>query len=116
MNSAAAEKLYAIMVITRHASCPLLNASSIFYCDASSLADDGTIVKESPQEFLEGVTTGDTIYVSCKGKVPVGGSDVAERTLGMVGHHRDYSFILDNCHQFASGCLTGNFENSDNFL
>lgn len=81
-----------------------------------SLSDDGTIVKESPQEFLEGVTTGDTIYVSCNGKVPVGGSDVAECALGMVGHHRDYNFILDNCHQFASGCLTGNFENSDNFL
>ena len=34
----------------------------------------------------------------------------------MVGKSRDYNFIMDNCHQFTSGCLTGDFENADNFL
>jgi hypothetical protein len=29
---------------------------------------------------------------------------------------RNYNLILDNCHQFTSGCITGDFENSDNFL
>lgn len=23
---------------------------------------------------------------------------------------------MDNCHQFSSGCITGNTENSDNFF
>ncbi|MNE00608.1 hypothetical protein D3C80_930220 [compost metagenome] len=34
----------------------------------------------------------------------------------MVGQTRSYNFLLDNCHQFTSGCLTGDFENSSNFL
>ena len=56
------------------------------------------------------------IYVSCKGGQPVGSQQAAQRALDMVGGSRDYNLILDNCHQFCSGCLTGNFENSDNFL
>jgi hypothetical protein len=27
-----------------------------------------------------------------------------------------YNLILDNCHQFTSGCLSGNFENAHNFF
>lgn len=34
----------------------------------------------------------------------------------MVGKKRNYNLLLDNCHQFASGCITGDFENNDNFL
>lgn len=81
-----------------------------------SLSGDGEIVKETPDEFLDGVTTGDTIYVSCLGKSPVGDPDVAKRARKMVGDYRNYNFLLDNCHQFTSGCLTGDFENADNFL
>lgn len=81
-----------------------------------SLSDEGEVVQESLPEFLDGLTKGDTIYVSCKDKSPVGGSGIAKRARNMVGKHRDYNFILDNCHQFTSGCLTGNFENADNFL
>jgi hypothetical protein len=34
----------------------------------------------------------------------------------MVNDYRDYNLILDNCHQFTSGCLSGNFENAHNFF
>lgn len=81
-----------------------------------SLASTGEVVKQSPEEFLDGLTTGDTIYVSCQGKSPVGDADVAKRARRKVGHHRDYNVVLNNCHQFASGCLTGEFENADNLL
>ena len=81
-----------------------------------SLSGDGEIVKERPDEFLEGATTGDTIYVSCQGESPVGTPRVAKRARKMVGNHRNYNFLLDNCHQFTSGCLTGDFENLDNLL
>lgn len=39
----------------------------------------------------------------------------AKRAECMVGNYRDYNLLIDNCHQFTSGCITGNFENSDNF-
>lgn len=81
-----------------------------------SLSDEGEVVQENTQEFLDGPTRGDTIYVSCCDQSPVGGPDVGQRARNMVGKHRDYNFILDNCHQFTSGCLTGIFENADNFL
>ena len=73
-------------------------------------------MKQSPEEFLDGLTTGDTIYVSCQGKSPVGDADVPKRARRKVGHHRDYNVVLNNCHQFTSGCLTGEFENADNLL
>lgn len=81
-----------------------------------SLSSNGEIVKQDPQEFLGGVTTGDTIYVSCKGKSPVGMKHVGKRARQMVGSRRDYNVLWDNCHQFTSGCLTDDFENADNLL
>ncbi|MBV7317341.1 hypothetical protein [Shewanella sp. NIFS-20-20] len=33
-----------------------------------------------------------------------------------IGNKRKYNMLLDNCHQFSAGCITGNFENSNNFL
>lgn len=81
-----------------------------------SLSGDGEIVKQRPAEFLAGVTTGDTIYVSCQGKSPVGNLDVAKRAQKAVGHHRHYNFLLDNCHRFTSGCLKNDFDNTDILL
>ena len=57
-----------------------------------------------------------SVYVSCRNGRAVGSQQVAKRALRKVGSHRDYNLFLDNCHQFCSGCLTGDFENSDNFL
>ena len=29
---------------------------------------------------------------------------------------RNYNVLFDNCHQFTCGCLTGKFENPNNFF
>ena len=34
----------------------------------------------------------------------------------MIGKSRKYGVLSDNCHQFTSGCITGDFENEDNLL
>ncbi|MCY3701857.1 MAG: lecithin retinol acyltransferase family protein [Rhodospirillales bacterium] len=57
-----------------------------------------------------------SIYVSCYDERSVGNSRAARRALSMIGRRRNYNLLLDNCHQFVAGCLTGDFENSDNFL
>ncbi|KAE9539257.1 lecithin retinol acyltransferase family protein [Ursidibacter maritimus] len=75
----------------------------------------GNIEIVSASEFIEG-TTALSIYVSSSNGKSDGSEPVCRRALRMVGKCRDYNVILDNCHQFTSGCLTGNFENSDNFL
>ena len=79
------------------------------------LNSKGKIEKVSPKEFING-TTAISIYVSSSKGSSDGSDSVAERALRMVGREREYNVILDNCHQFSSGCLTGDFENSDNFL
>ena len=79
----------------------------------------GAIESVSKKEFLArlgGMNPAISVYVSCSGKNPVGNREAAERAESMIGRSRDYNFILDNCHQFSSGCITGNFDNSDNFL
>ena len=78
-----------------------------------SLSSDGEIVKEGPQSFLDGITTGETIFVSCNGTSPAGDPSVAKRAREMVGDSRDYNVLLNNCHQFTSECLTGSAENGD---
>ncbi|MBA1245821.1 hypothetical protein [Pseudomonas japonica] len=79
------------------------------------LTGDGIIEFTTPKGFLDG-GTGVSIYVSALDEGAVGSQQVADRALAMVGKGRSYNFLLDNCHQFTSGCLTGNFENSRNFL
>ncbi|MEJ2676599.1 MAG: hypothetical protein P8011_15675 [Acidihalobacter sp.] len=56
------------------------------------------------------------ILVSCRGASAVGSKKTADRAKSAVGKVRDYNFVLDNCHQFSAGCLTGDFDNSCNFL
>ena len=79
-----------------------------------SLDGDGDVVSEGLDEFR--AVEGQSIYVSCFDGEAVGDEEVADRAEDMVGSSRSYNLILDNCHQFASGCMTGDFENSDNFL
>lgn len=79
------------------------------------LTGNGDIEIVSPQEFVEG-TTALNIYVSCRGESAVGSKLAAAIAKNQVGRARSYNFVLDNCHQFATGCLSGNFENSNNFL
>lgn len=79
----------------------------------------GLIECVSPKEFMDrlgGWNTAISIYVSCTDGSPVGSKKVSKRAKSMVGVRRDYDLTLDNCHQFTTGCLTGDFENSYNFF
>lgn len=79
------------------------------------LAGSGDIELVSPERFLAG-GSGRNIYVSCRGMNPVGAGYIARRAMSKVGSTRDYNFLLDNCHQFTAGCLSGDFENSNTLL
>lgn len=65
---------------------------------------------------LGGFNTAISIYVSCTDESPAGSEAVAQRARAVLGKQRSYNLLLNNCHQFASGCLSGNFDNADNFL
>jgi hypothetical protein len=83
------------------------------------LDGSGKIEMVTHQEFLDrlgGLNSAVSIYVSCNYSLPVGDAEISIRAKSMVGKERDYNILLDNCHQFTSGCITGDFENSDNFL
>lgn len=105
---------------------------SIVYCDLAfgiaehsgvyigngrivNLAGTGRVEIVTPKYFISG-TTAMNIYVSCYEKNSVGCSIVADRALSMAREKRNYRFLLDNCHQFTAGCITGDFENTNNFL
>ncbi|MBP7547297.1 MAG: lecithin retinol acyltransferase family protein [Corallincola sp.] len=75
----------------------------------------GQIELVSPQAFVSG-TPAQVIWYSAAGSRSVGCTTAAARARGQVGNRRRYNVIADNCHQFSSGCLTGDFDNSDNFL
>lgn len=83
------------------------------------LDGDGRIEIVTPEYFkgrLNGYNTAMNIYVSCNGTCAVGSDEIAQRAKEKVGSYRNYNLIFDNCHQFTSGCITGRFENTDNFL
>ncbi len=79
----------------------------------------GEVKKVTPKQFLkrlDGMNPALTIYVSSKGKKAVGNREVAQRAEKKIGDRMPYSLTKRNCHRFASGCLTGNFENNDTFF
>lgn len=109
---------------------------SVVYCDlALGFADhsgvyvgrgriihlngDGLVESVPATKFLErlgGYNIAISIYVSCKGGKPVGGKYIADRARKMLKEKRRYNFIFNNCHQFTSGCVTGDFDNNYSFL
>lgn len=100
---------------------PLAEHSGIYVGKGAiaHLDGKGKIELVSPFGFLErlgGLSTGRTIYVSCHKGRAVGSKKASEFARSLVGKEREYNFILDNCHQFVSGCLSKNPENSHNFL
>jgi hypothetical protein len=116
-------------VIRDKVSAPSIG--SVVYCDLVGQAEhsgiyvgnnqivhlngDGLIERVTPKQFMNrlgGLNTAMSIYVSCRNGSPVGSRDAAKLAESMVGYQRDYNLILDNCHRFTTGCLTGNFENS----
>ena len=64
------------------------------------------------------VRTGVCIYVACDRRtgVVLGTRSVADNARYAMGRGGEYYLLFDNCHQFTSGCITGNFENVDSFL
>ena len=109
---------------------------SVVYCDLAEFAEhsgiyignnrivhlngDGKVEAVTPKEFIRrlwGLNPAAEIYVSCDSDdEPVGCHIAANRAEERIGTERKYNMLLDNCHQFVSGCLTGNFNNTDNFL
>ena len=110
----------------------LPESGSVLYCDLAfgyaehsgiyvghneivHLSSEGVIELTTPERFkVPGTAL--TIYVSCQDTYSVGSKSVSKRARSMVGNKRSYNLVFDNCHQFSAGCLTGDFENSINFL
>ncbi|MBT2762407.1 lecithin retinol acyltransferase family protein [Paenibacillus sp. ISL-20] len=95
--------------------------SGIYMSDGEviQLNGDGYIRRVSLREFTSHITTFDhEIYVPCYHdydstiSFPMAG----HRAYEMVGQSRSYNLVMDNCHQFCAGCLTGDFDNPNNFL
>jgi hypothetical protein len=76
----------------------------------------GKVEKVTPEEFLGFDELDKDIYVSARKGKAAGCKEVAKLARSMVGTERNYNIILDNCHQFVAGCLTGEFNNANNFL
>lgn len=99
----------------------LVEHSGIYIGDNTivHLSGNGNIEASSPEKFiarLNGLNKSQFIEVSCCDNFAVGSEEVADRARMMIGTRRNYNLVMDNCHQFTSGCLSGNFENADNFL
>ncbi|HLO75353.1 MAG TPA: lecithin retinol acyltransferase family protein [Magnetospirillum sp.] len=77
------------------------------------LRGSGNIEETDLSGFIEN-SNAVTIYAACAGRLSIGNAGVARRASANVKSTRDYNVILDNCHQFTSGCITGNFGNADN--
>ncbi|MEA4862516.1 MAG: hypothetical protein VB042_04345 [Victivallaceae bacterium] len=84
------------------------------------LGSDGKVKLVTPEEFLNSTParTGISVYVACdeSTEVPLGSRKVAKRALRMLGRSTHYHPALNNCHEFVSGFLTGEFDNCDNML
>jgi uncharacterized protein YuzB (UPF0349 family) len=88
--------------------------NKIIHLDGSGLIEEVT-----PEQFLRrlnGLDSSMSIYVSCNGTDVTKSEIVADRALAKVGQKTNYSVLENNCHQFSSGCLTGNFNNSDRYF
>ena len=79
------------------------------------LNSKGNICLVTPDQFTSG-GLGLRIRISSNQGKAVGSSSVAERALAQVGKREEYHLLLNNCHKFTSGCLTGSFINPNNLL
>ena len=83
------------------------------------LNGNGKIEAVTPQEFvsrLDGANPAETIYFAVANGKAVGNKKIADRAKAMIGKRRQYNVLLDNCHQFTCGCLSGDFENPCNYF
>ena len=87
--------------------------------EIAHLNGDGDIEAVSPGEFvgrLDGSNPAMTIYFAEYGGKALGSSTIANRAKSLIGSRRDYRVLLDNCHQFTCGCVSGDFENPCNYF
>jgi len=83
------------------------------------LDGSGEIQKVGTKEFLsrlDGLNSAISLYVSCRDNEPVGNKKIAQRANDMVGKNLDYNLLINNCHKFTTGCVTGDFENKNILL
>lgn len=83
------------------------------------LDGSGKIEKISASGFIRrigGFNPSAAIYVSCKDTTPVYRQNAVRRALDLLGGSREYNIIMDNCHQFTVGCITGEPCNPSNFF
>jgi hypothetical protein len=79
------------------------------------LLGTGKIRLSTPEMFIDG-TNAISIYIACDGTSPLGNKDISQRAKDMLKSKRNYNLLTDNCHQFTVGCITGDFENYDNYF
>ena len=79
------------------------------------LLGSGLIRETTPEGFMQG-TNAISVYVACDGDQPLGASRIALRAVDMIGRQRQYNVLMDNCHQFSAGCISGDFSNANNFF
>ncbi|RBP84704.1 hypothetical protein EBI01_03980 [Marinomonas rhizomae] len=99
---------------------------SILYCDLAFGAAEHSgiyvgnnqVVHKNGQGAVELVSINQfkntisaiTIYISCNSNgEPIGDEHVANDAEMMIGTNSTYSLLSNNCHQFCSYCITGNF-------
>lgn len=80
------------------------------------LSGQGRIQTTNPRGFLSGCPGTSRIFVACDEYGPLCKQSIIARAKHKAGHSRSYNMVLDNCHQFTAGCITGQFENNHNFF
>ncbi|MCQ2380454.1 MAG: lecithin retinol acyltransferase family protein [Victivallaceae bacterium] len=105
--------------------CP----GAIVYCDLAVVAEhtgiyvgggkivhlngNGRIEKVNEEEFrgrLDGANPSFTVCCATYAGKLLCDRAIAERAKSAVGGRRDYNVVLDNCHQFTWGCISGDFD------
>ncbi len=83
------------------------------------LDGSGNIICTSPKTFIErknGSNFAINIYYAARKKnSSLGKAVVAQRAQAKIGRHQNYSVWTDNCHGFTLGCITGNFNQHQNY-
>ncbi|WP_104749106.1 lecithin retinol acyltransferase family protein [Helicobacter cynogastricus] len=116
---------------------------SVVYCDLSTFVDhsgiyvgnnefvelgsDGVVRKVGVKEFMTSLSDQEKGKFKLKGKIYVFCQHTSDgkwssiefpqaydRARSQVGITKKYGAIMDNCHMFTTGCVTGNFANTAN--
>lgn len=122
-------------LITGSKGCTAPVPGTPVYCDLAIIAEhtgiyigdnkivhlngDGKIEVVTPKKFvsrLDGANPSKTIYFAVANGKAASNQKIADRARAMIGKRRQYNVLLDNCHQFTCGCLSGDFENPCNYF